>query len=143
MDEPDKAGWTYLRDDRPYGGAGPPIVVYRFEDSRAARLPQRHLAGWRGILNATAMPLRKLAKLIGPGGPATLACCWTHLRREFYKLHVRACPQTATWTVERVADLWAVEARSKVSIRKPASTPATVHYQRRLSTSSSPGGRMS
>jgi hypothetical protein len=28
--------WTYLRDDRSYGGSGPPIVVYRFEDSRRA-----------------------------------------------------------------------------------------------------------
>jgi hypothetical protein len=27
--------WTYLRDDRPWGGDGPPIDVYHFEDSRS------------------------------------------------------------------------------------------------------------
>ena len=27
--------WAYVRDDRPFGGSDPPIVVYRFEDSRA------------------------------------------------------------------------------------------------------------
>jgi transposase len=42
--------WTYLRDDRPSGDAGPPIVVYRYEDSRSAERLERHLAGWRGIL---------------------------------------------------------------------------------------------
>ncbi|THD29506.1 MAG: IS66 family transposase, partial [Flavobacterium johnsoniae] len=27
--------WAYARDDRPFGGSGPPMVAYRFEDSRA------------------------------------------------------------------------------------------------------------
>ncbi len=27
--------WAYARDDRPFGGAGPPMVAYRYEDSRA------------------------------------------------------------------------------------------------------------
>ena len=89
--------WTYLRDDRPYGGAGPPIVVYRFEDSRAGECLERHLAGWRGILQCDGYSAyRKLAEADRPGGPATLACCWTHLRREFYKLHVEGVSQTAT-----------------------------------------------
>ena len=26
--------WAYARDDRPFGGNGPPMVAYRFEDSR-------------------------------------------------------------------------------------------------------------
>ena len=26
--------WAYARDDRPFGGSGPPMVAYRFEDSR-------------------------------------------------------------------------------------------------------------
>ena len=108
--------WTYLRDDRPYGGAGPPIVVYRFEDSRAADCLQRNLAGWRGILQCDGYAAyRELAEADRPGGPATLACCLTHLRREFYKLHVQGLSQTASWTVERVADLRAVEAQVKGS----------------------------
>ena len=27
--------WAYARDDGPFGGAGPPMVAYRFEDSRS------------------------------------------------------------------------------------------------------------
>ena len=123
--------WTYLRDDRPYGGAGPPIVVYRFEDSRAAGCVERHLAGWRGILQCDGYSAyRKLTEPDRPGGPATMACCWTHLRREFYKLHVEGVSHTATWTVERVADLWAVEEQVKgcdpqtrLAARRRASAP--------------------
>lgn len=123
--------WTYLRDDRPFGGAGPPIVVYRFEDSRAAERLERHLAGWRGILQCDGYnAYRRLAKADRPGGPATLAGCWSHLRREFYKLHVEGVSQTATWTVQRMADLWSLEAQVKgknpqdrLDARRIASTP--------------------
>nr|WP_234833947.1 IS66 family transposase [Sinorhizobium meliloti] len=37
--------WAYARDDRPFGGSGPPMVVYRFEDSRAGECVARHLKG--------------------------------------------------------------------------------------------------
>ena len=42
--------WTYARDDRTFGGAGPPMVAYRFEDSRGGACPERHLAGFAGLL---------------------------------------------------------------------------------------------
>lgn len=129
--------WTYLRDDRPYGGAGPPIVVYRFEDSRAAGCVERHLAGWRGVLQCDGYAAyRRLAAPDRPGGPATLACCWTHLRREFYKLHDAGVSQTATWTIARMADLWAVEAQvrgcdpqTRLDARRAASAPIVDELQ--------------
>ena len=42
--------WAYARDDRPFGGAGPPMVAYRFEDSRSGDCVARHLAGFSGLL---------------------------------------------------------------------------------------------
>jgi transposase len=42
--------WAYARDDRPIGGAGPPMVAYRFEDSRSGDCVARHLKGYTGIL---------------------------------------------------------------------------------------------
>ncbi|MBV7522739.1 IS66 family transposase, partial [Ensifer sp. ENS12] len=42
--------WAYARDDRTFGGSGPPLVAYRFEDSRATECVARHLSGYRGIL---------------------------------------------------------------------------------------------
>ncbi len=131
--------WTYLRDDRPWGGAGPPIVVYRFEDSRSAERLERHLAGWRGILQCDGYAAyRRLAEPDRPGGPVTLACCWAHLRREFYKLHIADVSQTATWTVERMADLWAVEEQirgcdpqTRLDVRRQASAPIVDELQAR------------
>jgi transposase len=35
--------------------------------------------------------------------------CWAHLRRKFYELHTAGVSDTATWSVERMASLWAVE----------------------------------
>jgi hypothetical protein len=29
--------WTYARDDQSFGGTGPPMVAYRFEDSRGGK----------------------------------------------------------------------------------------------------------
>lgn len=106
--------WTYLRDDRSYGGAGPPIVIYRFEDSRSGGCVMRHLAGWSGLLQCDGYTAyRRLAEPSRPGGPATLSCCWAHLRREFYKLHIDGSSQTASWSVALMADLWALEAQIK------------------------------
>ena len=42
--------WAYARDDKPFGGAGPPMVAYRFEDSRSGECVARHLAGFSGLL---------------------------------------------------------------------------------------------
>jgi transposase len=42
--------WAYARDDRPFGGSGPPMVAYRFDDSRAGSVAADHLACYRGIL---------------------------------------------------------------------------------------------
>jgi transposase len=42
--------WTYVRDDRPFGGTAPPAVVFRLERDRGGEHPAGHLKGWQGIL---------------------------------------------------------------------------------------------
>ena len=42
--------WTYARDDRTFGGTAPPMVAYRFEDSRGGECVERHLEGYAGLL---------------------------------------------------------------------------------------------
>lgn len=42
--------WTYARDDRTFGGTAPPMVAYRFEDSRGGDRVERHLSGYTGLL---------------------------------------------------------------------------------------------
>jgi transposase len=102
--------WTYARDDRPFGGTGPPMVAYRFEDSRGGDRPDQHLAGFSGLLQSDGYAAyKRLADPHRAGGPVTLSACWAHLRRYFYELHIAGLSDTATWTVERMAGLWAVE----------------------------------
>jgi transposase len=46
--------WTYVRDDRPFGGSDPPAAVYFFSRDRSGDHPERHLADYGGILQADA-----------------------------------------------------------------------------------------
>jgi len=46
--------WTYVRDDRPFGGGAPPAALFHFSRDREMAHPNRHLAGWQGILQADA-----------------------------------------------------------------------------------------
>ena len=79
--------WAYARDDRPFGGAGPPMVAYRYEDSRSGDCAARHLGDYRGILQCDGYAgYRKLAGAPQSNG-LRLAGCWAHLRRRFFDLH--------------------------------------------------------
>jgi hypothetical protein len=45
--------WTYVRDDRPFGGTAPPAAIFYFSRDRRGEHP-KHLAGYCGILQADA-----------------------------------------------------------------------------------------
>ncbi|QND61650.1 IS66 family transposase (plasmid) [Mesorhizobium huakuii] len=102
--------WTYARDDRTFGGTAPPMVAYRFEDSRGGECVERHLAGYSGLLQVDGWgAYNRLAEATRSGGPLALAACWAHLRRKFYELHVAGVSHVATETIERMTQLWAIE----------------------------------
>ena len=46
--------WTYVRDDRPFGGPEPPAAVFFYSRDRGGEHPRRHLARYGGILQADA-----------------------------------------------------------------------------------------
>ena len=46
--------WNYVRDDRPFGGVGPPAAMFYYPRDRCGEHPQTHLAGYAGILQADA-----------------------------------------------------------------------------------------
>ncbi|SFF23147.1 Transposase [Methylobacterium sp. 13MFTsu3.1M2] len=46
--------WTYVRDDRPFGGLDPPAALFYASRDRAGEHPEAHLRGYRGILQADA-----------------------------------------------------------------------------------------
>jgi transposase len=79
--------WTYVRDDRPFGGPDPPAAVYFFSRDRSGDHPGRHLAHYGGILQADAYAgFNALYKDERVLGPLTEAACWAHARRKFFVL---------------------------------------------------------
>ncbi len=79
--------WTYVRDDRPFGGAAPPAAVYFYSPDRGGAHAEQHLTGYAGILQADAYSgFNALYELRRRPGPITEAACWAHARRKLFEL---------------------------------------------------------
>lgn len=79
--------WDYVRDDRSFGGADPPAVVFYYSRDRRGEHPQAHLASWSGILQADAYA--GYFELYAPNRQPGLileAGCFAHARRKFFEL---------------------------------------------------------
>jgi transposase len=77
--------WTYVRDDKPFGGARPPAAIFYYSRDRRGEHPRTHLADYTGILQADAYD--GYTKLYLPDrkpGPIREAACWVHARRPFF-----------------------------------------------------------
>jgi transposase len=79
--------WTYVRDDRPFAGTDPPAAVYFYSPDRRGEHPERHVAGYSGILQADAYAgLNVVFQPDRKPGPITKALCWSHSRRKLFEL---------------------------------------------------------
>ena len=78
--------WTYVRDDRPFGGHDPPAAVYFFSRDRSGDHPERHLGHYGGILQADAYAGFNALYKDDRVRPITEAACWAHARRKFFVL---------------------------------------------------------
>jgi len=79
--------WIYVRDDKPFGGAGPPAAMFYYSRDRRGEHPQAHLAGYAGILQADAYDgYNKLYLADRKPGPVREAGCWVHARRPFFAM---------------------------------------------------------
>jgi transposase len=102
--------WAYAKDDRPFGGSGPILVAFRFEDSRAGDCVANHLDGYNGIVQVDGYNgYNSIAPKGAANSGAVLAGCWAHLRRKFYDLHVSDGLPVATSSVDMMKALWQVE----------------------------------
>ena len=83
--------WTYVRDDRPFGGSDPPAALYFASRDRRQEHPDEHLVGWRGILQADAYGgYNRLYDPRRDGGAVPPALCWAQARPGFFELSDRA-----------------------------------------------------
>jgi len=102
--------WTYVRDDRPFGGRDPPAAVYFYSPDRSAKHPEQHLAAYAGMMQADAYT--GFNRLYGPGrkpAPIIEAACWAHARHNFFDIARLDKAPIAIEAVKRIDDLFAVE----------------------------------
>jgi transposase len=79
--------WIYVRDDKPFGGTGPPAAMFYYSRDRRGEHPQAHLTGYAGILQADAYDgYNKLYLTDRKPGPVREAACWVHARRPFFAM---------------------------------------------------------
>ena len=87
--------WTYVRDDRPFGGRAPPAALYYASRDRRHEHPARHLHGFTGILQADAYSgynelYDPLARARADHGGTVLGACAAAVLRA--GRHRRQCP---------------------------------------------------
>jgi transposase len=102
--------WAYVRDDRPFGGAAAPGVMFHYSRDRGGEHPCRHLAAYAGILQADAYAgFNDLYHPARKPGPVTEAACWSHGRRKLFVLADVAKAPLAIEAVRRIDAIFAVE----------------------------------
>jgi transposase len=102
--------WAMVRDDRPHGGADPPAIVYSYMPGRGGMWAAKLLGDYRGILQVDGYEAyRQFGKADRPGGPATLAYCWAHVRRGFFDAAKGDGAPIAEEALRRIAALYAIE----------------------------------
>jgi len=109
--------WTYVRDDRPFGGAssssagaGPPAAVYFYSPDRRGEHPEAHLASWAGLMQADAYAgYDRLYAAGRKGGLIVEAACWAHARRKLFDLARLTKAPIAIEAVARIDALFAIE----------------------------------
>jgi len=103
--------WALARDERPWQGGAPAAVVYSYAPGRRGDYALALLKGYTGVLQTDGYAgYRALADPKRAGGPATLAFCWAHWRRQFFDLAKSPPAPIATEALKRIAELYAIEA---------------------------------
>jgi transposase len=98
--------WTYVLDDRPFGGTTPPGVFYRYTPDRKGEHPREHLRDFRGILQADGYA--GFARLYG--NRVSEAACMAHVRRKFFDVFETSKSPLARTAMDRIAALYGIEA---------------------------------
>ena len=104
-----KTGWLWAlaRDDRNWGGADPPGVVYFYAPSRAGQHAERFLDGFEGILQVDGYA--GYTRLARTREGVRLAYCWSHARRKLRDVFESTGSKVAAEGLRRIAGFYAIE----------------------------------
>jgi len=118
--------WAYLRDQRPWSGAAPPGVVYRFAPNWKEEHVLSHLESSSGILQADAYKGYGKLYVPDPEGDRQFreAACWAHWRRDFHDIWTATKSEIAKEALDRIGTLYDIE-------RKINGQPAEVRHATR------------
>ena len=141
--------WTYVRDDRPFGGHAPPAALYYASRDRKHEHPMQHLQAFTGILQADAYSgYNELYDPSRSQGAITAALCWAHARRQFFELadiaanarrgkNAAAISPVALAAVKRIDALFDIErdinglsAEERLRVRQEQSAPFWLLWKR-------------
>jgi transposase len=99
--------WVYLRDERDWAGDNHPAAFYKFTPDRGGRWPRDHLKDFSGWLHADGYA--GFEELYRSGNIKEVACL-AHIRRKFFDIHVAQGSGIAREALERIAELYRIEA---------------------------------
>ena len=102
--------WTYVRDDRPFGGPAPPAAIFYLLARPARRSPSA--ASGRISWDPAGGRIQRLQRIVSEARqPTSLtqALCWAHGRRNFFKLAELAKAPLAIEAVRRIDAIFDVE----------------------------------
>jgi len=102
--------WTYVRDDRPFGGKDPPAAFFEYSRTRAGEHPRAHLAAWTGVMQADAFAgFNDLYAAGRRPAPIVEAACWSHWRRKFFDLAELGKAPIAVEAIKRMDAIFELE----------------------------------
>src|SRR5262249_33459499 len=98
--------WTYVRDERPFGGSRKPAALFFYSPDRKGEHPQAHLKDFRGVIHVDGYA--GFNELFADGRIVE-AGCWAHVRRKFFDVHAATGSPIAKEALDRIGQLCTVE----------------------------------
>jgi transposase len=134
--------WTYVRDDAPFGGKAAPAALFHYSPNREGEHPQKHLAGYTGIMQADAYSGYNALYVEGrKPGVILEAACWSHGRRKFFELARLQKAPIAIEAVRRIDELLAIEREinglapeQRLAVRQERARPLVDEFEKWLRT---------
>jgi transposase len=99
--------WTYVRDERPFGGDRSPAALFFYSPDRKGEHPRKHLERFSGVIHADGYA--GFNELFA-GNRIAEAGCWAHVRRKFFDVHAAIGSPIAKEALDRIGQLYRVEA---------------------------------
>ncbi len=122
--------WSIARDERGWGGTGPPAVVYTYAPGRGAEHAAALLKDFKGVLQTDGYGAYKTLAA-ERGNAIVLAHCWAHARRKFFEIAAKGHAPIASEALVKIARLYEMEAEvrgqdpaARLAARQAGSAPA-------------------